>query len=353
MANTDDAPERKRAMDHMRVSPIEVLVVIVNYRSAELTLRALASLAREREQPELALSAVVVENASGDAAQLARGIEARFGDFARLVVSPVNGGFGAGNNLGLEAAHAAGARPRYVHFLNPDTEIKPGAVLALVRFLEGHPRAGVASGSFEHQDGTPWPIAFRFPSPAGELEAGCRLGVVSRLLRARAVPRTMGLAPEQIDWCSGASMMLRREVLETVGGFDAAFFLYFEEVDLCLRIKAAGWECWYVPESRVMHVRGQSTGVTVLEQAPRRLPPYWFESRRRYFVKHHGSAYAALADAAFLIGNGIGALKDTLKRVPRTPFLLRDLARQSVLWPRHRRTLEPARCYVLPSLSGS
>jgi GT2 family glycosyltransferase len=240
-----------------------------------------------------------------------------------------------------------------VHFLNPDTEIKPGAVLALVRFLEAHSRAGVASGSFEHQDGTLWPIAFRFPSPAGELEAGCRLGIVSRLLRERSVPRTMGSQPEQIDWCSGASMMLRREVLETVGGFDEAFFLYFEEVDLCLRIKAAGWECWYVPESRVMHVRGQSTGVTVLEQAPRRLPPYWFESRRRYFVKHHGPAYAALADAAFLLGNGVGQLKDTLKRVPRTPFLLRDLARESVFWPRHRQKLEPARCYVLPTHSGS
>jgi N-acetylglucosaminyl-diphospho-decaprenol L-rhamnosyltransferase len=336
-----------------RYAPIEVLVVIVNYRSAELTLRALASLDRERELPGLVLSVVVVENASGDEAPLARGIEQRFAHFARLVVSPVNGGFGAGNNLGMRAAHAAGARPRYVHFLNPDTEIKPGAVLALARFLESHPRAGIASGSFEHQDGTLWPIAFRFPSPAGELEAGCRLGVVTRLLSERSVPRTMGTQPEQIDWCSGASMMLRREVLETVGGFDEAFFLYYEEVDLCLRIKAAGWECWYVPESRVMHVRGQSTGVTTLDEGPKRLPPYWFESRRRYFVKHHGHAYAALADAAFLLGNGVGALKDTLKRVPRTPFLLRDLARQSVVWPRHRAPIEPARCYVLPSLSGS
>lgn len=353
MASADYTPGRERATDELRRAPIEVLVVIVNYRSAELTLRSLASLARERERPELALSAVVVENASGDEARLARGLEERFGSFARLVVSPVNGGFGAGNNLGVKAAHAAGVRPRYVHFLNPDTEIKPGAVLALVRFLEAHPRAGVASGSFEHQDGTPWPIAFRFPSPAGELEAGCRLGIVSRLLRERSVPRIMGPTPAPIDWCSGASMMLRREVLETVGGFDEVFFLYYEEVDLCLRIKAAGWECWYVPESRVMHVRGQSTGVTVLEQTPRRLPPYWFESRRRYFVKHHGPAYAALADAAFLLGNGVGQLKDTLKRVPRTPFLLRDLARQSVLWPRHRRRLEPARCYVLPSLSAS
>lgn len=328
---------------------IEVLVVIVNYRSAEFALRALASLARERAHPELSLSAVVVENASGDEARLARGIAAQFSEFARLVVSPVNGGFGAGNNLGLRSMHERGARARYVHFLNPDTEIKAGAVLALARFLEQHPRAGVASGSFEYADGTPWPFAFRFPTPASELEAGCRLRVVTRLLRGRSVTRAMGDEPEQIDWCPGASMMVRRTVLETVGSFDEAYFLYYEELDLCSRIKAAGWEIWYVPESRVMHVCGQSTGVTALGEAPRRLPRYWFESRRRYFVKHHGVAYTALADLASLLGSGVGALKDVLKGTPRTPHLLRDLARESVLWPRHRRGLEPARCYRLPT----
>jgi N-acetylglucosaminyl-diphospho-decaprenol L-rhamnosyltransferase len=159
--------------------------------------------------------------------------------------------------------------------------------------------------------------------------------------------RTMGDAPERIDWCSGASMMVRREVLECVGGFDERFFLYFEEVDLCLRIKAAGWEIWYVPDSRVMHVRGQSTGVTVLDQKPRRLPGYWFESRRRYFVKHHGPLYAGLADAAAVVSGSFGALKDKLKRVPPTPHLLRDLVAQSVLWPKNRRLAEPE-CYVLP-----
>jgi N-acetylglucosaminyl-diphospho-decaprenol L-rhamnosyltransferase len=333
-------------------APIDVLVVIVNHRSAALALRCLASLDREREEAraELAISAYVVENASGDELELERGIRERFSHFARLVVSPVNGGFGAGNNLGLRAAHEAGLRPEYVHFLNPDTEVRKGAIASLVRFLESHPRAGLASGSFEHADGTPWPIAFRFPSAAGELEAACGLGVVSRALRDHVVPRTMGPVPERIDWCSGASMMLRREVLERVGGFDESFFLYFEEIDLCLRMRAAGWECWYVPESRVMHHRGQSTGVTTLDERPKRLPAYWYESRRRYFVKHHGVAYAALADVAFVLGRGVGTLRDTLKRVPQTPRLVRDLARNSTLWGRNRQDLPPARTYFLPPL---
>jgi len=330
--------------------PIEVLVVIVNYRSQRLTLRALASLAEERRDPALALSAVVVENDSGDAEALRTGIREHFADFAELVVSPRNGGFGAGNNLGLAHAAAAGKAPRYVHFLNPDTEVRPGAVRSLVEFMEAHPRSGVASGSFEHEDGTPWPMAFRFPSYASELVDAARLGLLVKLLPDAPVALALGDREAEIDWPSGASMLFRREVLESVGGFDEAFFLYFEEIDLCRRVKAAGWECWYVPQSRVMHVRGQSTGVTALDARPKRLPKYWFESRRRYFVKHHGYAYAALADVASLLGHGLGTAKALLKRDTRelVPHLLRDLANESALWPKNRAPLDAARVFRWP-----
>lgn len=324
---------------------LEVAVIIVNYRSAELTLRALASLAEEAEQPGLSLSVVVVENDSGDAEPLKAGIAERFSQLARLVVSPVNGGFGAGNNLGVRTLLAEGSRARFFHFLNPDTVVRPGAVASLARFLDTHPRAGAAGSRFEHEDGTPWPIAFRFPTPLGEFEGGACVGIVSRLLKDHVVPRELGDVPEQVDWLSGASMMVRREVLETVGGFDEAYFLYFEETDLCLRMKAAGWEVWYVPDSCVMHIRGQSTGVTALDTKPRRLPRYWFESRRRYFAKNHGIAYAAAADLAFFAGNSIGTLRHTLERKPRTPRLLRDLVRETVL-RRENRAIAPERSSV-------
>jgi GT2 family glycosyltransferase len=310
----------------------EVLVILVSYRSAALALRCLATLDEEARQPGLRLSVIVVDNASGDAAELRRGIDARFSHLARLVVSPSNGGFGAGNNLGLRAARDAGARPEYVHFLNPDTEVRRGAVLTLARFLGAHPRAGLASGSFEHADGTPWTIAFRFPSLGSELESGAGTGFVSRVLARHVVARTMGPEPERIGWCSGASMMMRREVFERVGGFDEGFFLYFEEIDLCARLDAAGWERWYVPESRVMHIRGQSTGVTTLGDRPKRLPAYWFESRRRYFVKRHGVGYAALADVAFLFGRAIGTVRDRVRSAPPTPHMVRDIVRHSAIW---------------------
>jgi N-acetylglucosaminyl-diphospho-decaprenol L-rhamnosyltransferase len=328
-------------MAHDPGGPIHVLTIIVNYKSAQLTLGALAALLRECDHPSLELEAVVVENASGDAELLAREIDARFKGFARLVVSPDNGGFGAGNNLGLSSALAAGKRPRYVYFLNPDTEVRPGAVPELVRFLEQHPRAGIAGSSIEHADGSIWPIAFRFPTPLGELEGGASTGIVSRLLKRHSVARNMGSMPDQVDWISGASMMFRMDTLEDTGGFDEQFFLYYEEIDLCVRARRAGWECWYVPQSRVMHIRGQSTGVTALDQKPRRLPKYWFESRRRYFAKNDGYATALAADLAFVVGNGLGLLKRKIKGEHPTPYLIRDLLRESVLWPQNREVLPP------------
>jgi N-acetylglucosaminyl-diphospho-decaprenol L-rhamnosyltransferase len=326
------------------MSQLEVAVIIVNYRSAALTLSSLAALAGERG-PGLALRAIVVENDSGDAAALAQAIGQRFSEWATLVVSPVNGGFGAGNNLGLAHLFAGGQPPRYVHFLNPDTEIRPGAVRALVDFLEAHPEVGIAGSRYQTSSGADRAIAFRFPSVLGELERGCALGPVSRLLARQMISRPMGDQPAPVDWLPGASMMARRELIETVGGFDEEYFLYYEETDLCLRARAAGWQVWYVPASKVMHISGQSTGVTVREQAPRRLPAYWFASRRRYFSKNHGPAYAALADLAFLAGSALARMKRMLTGEPSTPFLMRDLLRGSALWPPGRRP-PPERCFV-------
>jgi len=327
-------------------APISVVVAIVNYRSAQLTLRALSSLRGEAAQPSLALRAIVVENDSGDADVLSRELPRRFGDFASLVLSPSNGGFGAGNNLAIRHAFAQGRAPDYVLCLNPDTEVRPGGVLELVRFMEQHPQAGLAGSRFEHVDGSEWPIAFRFPSVFSEVEGGCVLGVVSRLLSGHAVARQMGPEPAQVDWLPGAAMLIRRSVLERIGGFDESYFLYFEETDLCKRARAAGFETWHVPQSRVMHIRGQSTGVTVLNERPKRLPAYWFESRRRYYRKNHGLNYAMWADLAALSAGCVGHAKRVLKGQPHTPYWLRDLLAQSVVWPRNRSRLEPERCHA-------
>src|SRR5262249_14645430 len=190
----------------------------------------------------------------------------------------------------------------------------------------------------ETLNGSEWPIAFRFPSLLSELEEGLQFGLASRALRPWVVARPMTAVAQQIDWVSGASMMIRWSVFDCIGGFDEAYFLYFEETDFCFRAKRAGIPTWYVPDSRVMHIIGKTTNVSNQKAVPERLPAYWFESRRRYFAANHGVVYTMIADLVALLAHGVGALKRLVqgRRHQGVPYFLVDLLRHSVLWPRNR-----------------
>jgi GT2 family glycosyltransferase len=223
--------------------------------------------------------------------------------------------------------------------LNPDTVVRKGAIGALVRFLEAHPDVGIAGSSFENFDGSDWPIAFRFPSFTSELEHGLQFSLATRVFRRWVVAAQMSPMEQPIDWVPGASMMIRRAVIDTIGGFDENYFLYFEETDFCFRAKKAGFSTWYVPGSRVMHIAGQSTKLTERKAAPKRLPDYWFESRRRYFAATYGVRYAMVTDVVALLAHGLGSLKRVAQRRTGggTPHFLADFARHSVLWPKNRK----------------
>lgn len=315
-----------------------LLIVIVNYKTARLTVNCLRSL-----EPELAdipgARVAVVENASGDADALAAAIEENgWGDWVRLEVADRNGGFAFGNNFAIRPALASGDPPRYILLLNADTEVFPGAVRTLLEFLDARPDVGIAGSRFENADGSDWTLAFRFFSVRGEFEQGAKFGPVSRLLKDHAVARVMEEREAPVDWICGASMLIRREVFEDVGLMDEGYFLYYEETDFCLRARRAGWPCWYVPSSRVMHIGGQSTGVTVRGQRAPRTPSYWFESRRRYYLKNHGLARALAADLAFCVGHSFHRLRRAVLRQPDDdpPRMLLDFLSHSVLFRRNR-----------------
>jgi N-acetylglucosaminyl-diphospho-decaprenol L-rhamnosyltransferase len=134
-------------------------------------------------------------------------------------------------------------------------------------------------------------------------------------------------------------MMTRWSVIDQIGGFDENYFLYFEETDFCLRARKAGFSTWYVPESRVMHIAGQSTNVTAPKETLERLPAYWFESRRRYFAVNHGVRYAMITDAVAALAHALGFLKRVAlgRRHQGIPHFLTDLLQHSPLRPRNRR----------------
>jgi GT2 family glycosyltransferase len=314
------------------MTSLDIAVVIVTYKCASLTIDCLQSIERERSTPDMNIRAIVVDGASGDMPAVASAVEARgWSSWVSLVQAPRNGGFGYGNNLGAQKAYEDGP-PDYIHFLNPDTIVRKGGICELARFLETHKDVGIAGGSFENADGSDWSYAFRFPSMASELVP------VAGVLQRWNVIVPMSNEPQPVEWAGGASIMVRREVLDAIGGFDQKFFLYFEETDLCLRARQAGFSTWYVPASRIMHLGQQSTKAARPEDAPKRRSAFWFESRRHYFAANHGLPYAMAADALALLAYSIAYLKLIVRRRSDlwTPHYLTDLLRHSAFWANNR-----------------
>src|SRR4028118_285920 len=317
-------------------SPTPLLVVIVNYRTPSLTIDSLRSLVSE-VQALPGTRVVVTDNNSGDGSveKIGAAIETEgWGEWASLMPLELNGGFAYGNNAAIRPVLESVNPPPYILLLNPDTIVRPRALQVLVDFMNKHPDVGIAGSRLEDPDETPQRSAFRFHTAFSELDFGLRLGIVSKLLSKWVVAPPVSDETYQTDWVAGASMIIRREVFEAAGLMDEDYFMYYEEMDFCLQAKKAGWSCWYVPESRVVHLVGQSSGVTDTKRPPKRLPQYLFDSRRRYFIKNYGWLYAALADHAWASGFALWRLRRVIQRKPDNdpPKVFGDFLRNSVLF---------------------
>jgi N-acetylglucosaminyl-diphospho-decaprenol L-rhamnosyltransferase len=323
-------------------SLVRVLVVVVNYRAAKLVVECLASLAGERERlPDLQVT--VVDNPGGDdsLSQLDAAIDANgWRGWVTVRAMPRNGGFAYGVNAGVQPALQSASPPDAFLLLNPDTWVRAGAVVELVRFLAARPDVGIVGSRLEDPDGTVQHSRFRFPGIASDFEAGLSLGVVTKLLHKRVVCPPFVDEAHEIDWVSGACQLVRREVFERVGPFDEGYFLYFEELDFARRARAAGVRTWHVPQSRVVHLVGQTTGLGHRHGPQNRVPAYWFESRSRYLRKHHGRGYELVADMAFIVGKALWHCLRIARgrRDEGPPSLLRDFVRHSLFGRRARAT---------------
>ncbi len=315
----------------------KLLVVIVNYRTPDLTIDCLHSLVDEvQELPETRV--VVTDNASGDNSvvkiQTAINNNKGWGNWVSFMPLDCNGGFAFGNNAAIIPALKSQNPPDYILLLNPDTVVRPGALKVLVDFMNQHPQVGIAGSRLEDPDGTPQVSAFRFHSILSELDAGLRLRFGKKFKeRWAVVPPNLPQEITQVDWVAGASMIVRRQVFESVGLMDEGYFMYYEEADFCLQANRAGWACYYVPESRVVHLVGQSSGVTDPKAPPKRRPQYWFNSRRRYFVKNYGWLYGLIADVAFACSFALTKLRWLImgQQSVDPPQFLADFLRNSVI----------------------
>lgn len=280
----------------------DVSVVVVNWNVRELLGRCLAAVAasddfsidglqRAGSAPAVwRAEVIVVDNASSDdsVAMLA----ARF-PWVRVIANRGNVGFSKGNNQGLAAS-----RGRYLLFLNPDTEMAPAALVSMLRFAEANPQVGVLGPQLRYGDGALQSSRRRFPTLATfflESTVVQQWWPRNRVLARYYVLDRPDDALSQVDWVVGACMLLRRAVLDQIGGFDEGFFMYSEELDLCRRAVDAGWQVVYLPDAVVTHYEGQSSGQVVAARHIR-----FHTSRVRYVRKHH-SAAAAAAVRAFLL----------------------------------------------------
>jgi N-acetylglucosaminyl-diphospho-decaprenol L-rhamnosyltransferase len=258
-----------------------VTAVMVTYNSRGTLPRALAGLKESFDQG--LCQAVVVDNDSKDGSP----DYVRTGHpWATLLDTKQNSGFGRGNNRGF--AHAP---TEYVLLLNPDAQITPDALRALVAFLDAHPEAGIA-GPAIREPGQPDQPAFRFPTPGTVLRSALgRLGGASARL-ARPIERRR----YQVDWLCGAALLIRRSLLDTLQGFDPRFFLYFEETDLCRRARAAGQPVYVVGDVVAGHYAGSSAKATKRLMWEGCIAEHYFKSRYYYLTKHHGRLAATVAE---------------------------------------------------------
>jgi N-acetylglucosaminyl-diphospho-decaprenol L-rhamnosyltransferase len=301
---------------------MKLLVVIVSYKVTDLTLDCLRSLAGEiRRVPGTKVA--VCENGTGpdEARKIQEAIDSNgWGDWASVTAIHPNRGFTGGNNVILREALASQDKPQYFLLLNSDTIVLPHALDALVDFMDAHPKVGIAGSRLETPEGDVHISAFRYHTIANEFDRGLRLGIVSKALSRWSLAPAPPAEACETPWLAGASMIVRREVFEQIGLLDEDYYTYFDDIDLCMRARKAGWPTWYVPASRVIHLVGCTTKISDpgKEQVQKRRPSYWYQARARYFIKSYGALYAAVADLAFLTGFAFWQIRRRLQGRPDT-----------------------------------
>ena len=278
------------------MAPLDCSVVIVNYRTDELLAECLASL--DKEQGVLALEVVVVDNSRTLAVG---GFRERF-PAVTLLENAENVGFAGAANQGIRLA-----RGRHVLVLNPDTAVHEGAVGTMIRYLDTHPAVGAVGARLLESDGSLQYSCRRFPGYFTVFFG--RYGVLTRILPGNPASRDYLYLDwdhrevREVDWVSGACLMVRRAVVERVGAFDEGYFLFVEDMDWCRRIRHAGWAVVYLPAAVVTHHIGVSRGAV----------PAWVVRARhrgmlRYVRKHFGAPWPVRAGVAVALTARTAAL---------------------------------------------
>lgn len=257
---------------------MKLSIIIPSWNTRDLLVDCLTSV--YAHPPQCEFEVWVVDNASSDDSVAVT--REKFPQ-VRLIENQENVGFAGANNQAIRKCNS-----QYVLLLNSDTKVKPGALQALLTFMDTHSDAGAAGSLLRNADGSlqtssyPKPTLFREFWRLFHLDTLYPYGRYNMRQWDTAKPR-------QVDVLMGASLILRREVLEKIGLMDESYFMYSEEVDLCFRLQRAGWRLYWVPSSEVIHYGGQSTQLVALEMFIT-----LYQSKLQFFHKHYGRFAAQL-----------------------------------------------------------
>lgn len=291
---------------------VDLSIVIVSWNVRRLLRRCLESIHRPeaprrrdrsaafglgKDEARLTIEIIVVDNGSQDGS--VEMVRKRFSD-VHLIANEENRGFSAANNQGIHVADG-----RYVLVLNPDTEVTGGALATLVAFADGHPDVGLAGPQLLNPDGTIQSSRRRFPTLLTALFESTWLEpwAPPGLLKRYYVLDQPDDVIQDVDWITGAAMLVRQAAIDDVGLLDEGFFMYSEELDWCKRLREGGWRIVYVPRAQIVHYAGKSS-----EQMVAARHVHFQTSKVRYFGKHHGRLTAEvlrwllLANYAWQIG---------------------------------------------------
>jgi len=271
----------------------DLSVAVVSYNTRDLLRACLLSLQARQAEGEAILEVIVADNGSGDGSPDM--VRAEF-PAVRLVETGGNVGFGRANNLAL-----GGARGRFFCLLNSDAETLPGALSRALAFLDARPDVGLVGGQLLWPDGRAQPSWGGDPTLAGVWQEQTFSGALRR--RAAAPVPAPSAAPLDVDQISGAFMVLRRQAWQQVGGFDPAYFMYNEDVDLNVRLRRAGWRVVFLPDVSVRHHLGASSRADWRTRA--RMVSAYNRSRGYYFGRYEGPGAARRLRLYCLLGAAI------------------------------------------------
>ena len=250
VGSASQQPARERSAFSAERTEVGVSAAIVNYNAKAYLLECIASLRREQ-----VADVVVADNASVDGSEAA--VRAADPDVT-YVQTGANLGYGTGVNRAV--ARADGEQP-FLLCLNADARLEPGALAAMLAAFEGRPEVGIVGPRVEDPDGTLYPSVRTFPTlvdAVGHAFLGMVWGSNPFTRRYRMLDLDHDV-PADVDWVSGSCFLIRRTTWDSIGGFDEGYFMYGEDVDICWRVRRAGWEVAFEPSAGVVHVQGVST----------------------------------------------------------------------------------------------